>query len=74
MPYQSVRTSGIGSRGLYEHRNNNGVEPATKRKECTGHHGPFYEILYSVCYQRPESQNCHANTVRMVHLGIWRAC
>ena len=43
-------------------------------KECTGHHGPFYEILYSICYQRPESQNCRVNTVRTVHCSIWCAC
>ena len=56
MPYQSVRASGVGSHGLYERRNNNGVEPATKHKECTGHHGPFHEILDSIYYQGPEAK------------------
>ena len=43
-------------------------------KNVLGHHRPFYEILYSICYQRSESQNCRANIVQMVHINIWHAC
>ena len=47
-PIKAFAPLEVGSHGLYEHRNNYEVEPAAKCKECTGHHGPFYEILYSV--------------------------
>ena len=74
LPYKSIHATRVGSSGFHEHRNNNGAEPAAKHKECAGHHRPFHEILYGIYYQGPESQNCHANTVRMVHCSIWCTC
>ena len=73
-PIKAFAPLRVGSCGLHEHRNNNGIEPATERKECTGHYRPLHKILYSIRYQRPESQNCGANTVRTIHLGIWCTC
>ena len=42
-------------------------------KECLGGNRPFHEIFHGICYQRSESQNCHVNTVWMIHLSIWCA-
>ena len=63
IPHQGLCAPRTSSCRLYEHRNDNEVEPTAKHKERLGNHRPFYEILPGIHYKGSKGQNCHANTV-----------